>query len=150
MTHPSELPREGKAMNDKKETYPAGWKHATIHLNPATGEMHSDGDHSVREWIEARSEPMADLPRIWTLKSQASFAEEHKSAWGGDFIWDGPYLADDEQVRVVDSQPVEQLLEWLRENAYNALLHQPSWVLRDIDALLAALRSDSTREENDG
>ena len=37
---------------ESKEAYPEGWKHATIHLHPATGEMHSDGDHSVREWIE--------------------------------------------------------------------------------------------------
>jgi hypothetical protein len=33
------------------ESYPNNWKHATIHLNPETGELHSDGDHSVRVWI---------------------------------------------------------------------------------------------------
>jgi len=37
-----------------EEAYPPGWKHCTIHLNPETGEMHSDGDHSVREWIQDR------------------------------------------------------------------------------------------------
>jgi hypothetical protein len=34
------------------EKYPPNWKHCLIHLNPDTGEMHSDGDHSVREWIQ--------------------------------------------------------------------------------------------------
>lgn len=36
------------------EGYGPGWRHCTIHLNPETGEMHSDGDHSVRAWIEER------------------------------------------------------------------------------------------------
>ena len=36
----------------KQEGYPDHWKHCTIHLNPKTGEMHSDGDHSVRTFIE--------------------------------------------------------------------------------------------------
>lgn len=34
------------------EAYPPNWKHCVIHLNPESGVMHSDGDHSVREWIE--------------------------------------------------------------------------------------------------
>lgn len=34
------------------EQYPKEWQHAIIHLNPATGEMHSDGDHRVREWLQ--------------------------------------------------------------------------------------------------
>ncbi len=36
------------------EGYPEGWIHCKIHLNPETGEMHSDGDHRVRRWIEER------------------------------------------------------------------------------------------------
>lgn len=36
------------------EGYPSFWQHATIHLNPQTGEMHSEGDHSVRTWLERR------------------------------------------------------------------------------------------------
>jgi hypothetical protein len=36
----------------QKESYPAPWIHAMIHLNPTTGEMHSDGNHKVRGWIE--------------------------------------------------------------------------------------------------
>jgi len=36
------------------ECYPPDWKHCMIHLNPKTGEMHSDGDHSVRTWVEDR------------------------------------------------------------------------------------------------
>jgi len=36
------------------ETYPANWMHCVIHLNPDTGEMHSDGDHRVRDWIRDR------------------------------------------------------------------------------------------------
>ena len=34
------------------EGYPEGWWHCMIHLNPETGEMHSDGDHRVRTWIQ--------------------------------------------------------------------------------------------------
>jgi len=34
------------------EAYPDDWLHCTIHLNPKTGEMHSDGDHRVRHWIQ--------------------------------------------------------------------------------------------------
>lgn len=36
------------------EGYPKNWKHCIIHLNPETGEMHSDGDHTVREYIEQK------------------------------------------------------------------------------------------------
>lgn len=36
------------------EGYPKNWIHCMIRLNPETGEMHSDGDHSVRHWIESR------------------------------------------------------------------------------------------------
>jgi len=46
------------AKSKKGEGYPPNWKHCTIHLNPETGEMHSGGDHSVRDWIEKR---MSDL-----------------------------------------------------------------------------------------
>lgn len=46
-------PVEG-ASSGPGESYPAGWWHCTIHLNPETGEMHSDGDHRVRHWLEAR------------------------------------------------------------------------------------------------
>ncbi|MDO8640825.1 MAG: hypothetical protein Q7R33_04725 [Nitrosarchaeum sp.] len=38
----------------RNESYPKDWKHCLIHLNPKTREMHSDGDHSVRTWIEDR------------------------------------------------------------------------------------------------
>jgi len=41
-------------MSATNESYPSTWKHATIHLDPVSGEMHSDGDHSVRHWIEDR------------------------------------------------------------------------------------------------
>jgi hypothetical protein len=40
------------------EQYRKEWKHATIHLNTETGEMHSDGNHSVRTFIETQ---IADL-----------------------------------------------------------------------------------------
>jgi len=45
------------------EGYPEGWWHCTIHLNPETGEMHSDGDHRVRTWIQdklANARPHAE------------------------------------------------------------------------------------------
>jgi hypothetical protein len=41
-------------INPAAEGYPAGWMHCRIHLNPATGEMHSDGDHRVRHWLRDR------------------------------------------------------------------------------------------------
>lgn len=46
------------------EGYPKEWIHATIHLNPETGEMHSDGDHKVRHWIAARLKHPATLSDI--------------------------------------------------------------------------------------
>jgi len=48
-------------MGEMKEGYPSSWKHATIHLDPESGEMHSDGDHSVRHWIAER---LAEKRRI--------------------------------------------------------------------------------------
>jgi hypothetical protein len=37
---------------NNNETYTKEWKHATIHLNPETGEIHSDGDDGfIRKWI---------------------------------------------------------------------------------------------------
>lgn len=42
------------------EEYPENWKHCMIHLNPETGEMHSDGDHSVRHWIEEKMREKPD------------------------------------------------------------------------------------------
>ena len=43
------------------EGYPDTWQHCIIHLNPATGEMHSDGDHRVRLWIKDRLLPNIDI-----------------------------------------------------------------------------------------
>lgn len=48
---------ERKCIKTGAESYPANWKHCIIHLNPSTGEMHSDGDHSVRNWIQERMQP---------------------------------------------------------------------------------------------
>jgi hypothetical protein len=42
------------SVHAQEESYPPDWWHATIHLHPSTGEMHSDGDHRVRQWLEAR------------------------------------------------------------------------------------------------
>jgi len=54
------------------EEYPNSWQHCMIHLNPETGEMHSDGDHHVREWIQDRLKCGTDqpnqgeiMPEIW-------------------------------------------------------------------------------------
>jgi hypothetical protein len=45
------------------EGYPSNWMHCQIHLNPETGEMHSDGNHRVREWIQNRlSKNRSQLP----------------------------------------------------------------------------------------
>jgi hypothetical protein len=43
---------DDEANCSANESYPSNWQHCAIHLNPETGEMHSDGDHRVREWIE--------------------------------------------------------------------------------------------------
>lgn len=46
------------------EGYPDGWWHATVHLNPETGEIHTDGDHRVRFWLlERLSTPRQNLWR---------------------------------------------------------------------------------------
>jgi hypothetical protein len=64
--HPLVVPLEIPAS----EGYPAGWMHCKIHLNPETGEMHSDGDHRVRHWIEER------IP-----KTPKTFRERVTAAW---------------------------------------------------------------------
>jgi len=48
----------------ENEGYPSNWKHCMIHLNPGTGEMHSDGDHSVREWIEIKLKTKTDKANL--------------------------------------------------------------------------------------
>jgi len=47
-------PEDIEKINTPSESYPAPWIHATIHLNPETGEIHSDGDHQVRHWIQEK------------------------------------------------------------------------------------------------
>ena len=56
------------ALNRKTmgEGYPKNWKHCVIHLNPETGEMHSDGDHSVRGWIQLMIEGK-QLPNTYNI-----------------------------------------------------------------------------------
>src|SRR5690606_8861295 len=46
-----------------QEGYPDGWWHAIIHLNPETGEVHSDGDHRVRHYIKNMLERQRDQAR---------------------------------------------------------------------------------------
>jgi len=49
--------RESIGLNPKaekkeaEEGYSREWKHCLIHLNPETGEIHGDGDLTVREWL---------------------------------------------------------------------------------------------------
>lgn len=48
--------------SDLNEGYPVGWLHGYIHLNPKTGEIHTDepsegdgeGPHPIREWLLGR------------------------------------------------------------------------------------------------
>lgn len=41
--------------NPKKgEGYPDHYMHATIHVDPQTGHMTSEGDHEVRHWLKSR------------------------------------------------------------------------------------------------
>lgn len=59
------------------EGYPSNWRHSIIHLNPETGEMHSDcipsggsvgedgGDHFVRYWIEKNLSEKNALLKRW-------------------------------------------------------------------------------------
>lgn len=63
-------------FEDDKESYPTGWLHATLHLNPATGELHSDGNHDVRLWIEKRMK----WPRGFLAPEIDRFIEEHPNA----------------------------------------------------------------------
>jgi hypothetical protein len=51
-----------------QESYPEGWRHATIHYGP-NGQMHSDGDHSVR----------LDLEKRLAMNDPKRFAELHKA-----------------------------------------------------------------------
>jgi hypothetical protein len=54
------------------ESYPSCFQHCTIHLNPDTGEMHSDGDHRVRAWVEnkitALKQQIEDMQRCGNCK----------------------------------------------------------------------------------
>lgn len=34
------------------ESYPDTWLHGVVHLNPNTGEIHSDGDYALRDWLQ--------------------------------------------------------------------------------------------------
>lgn len=58
------------------EGYPAGWMHCKIHLNPETGEMHSDGDHRVRHWIKDRMLAKERPPKL-----PETFRERVTAAW---------------------------------------------------------------------
>lgn len=42
------------AASPLAEAYPSGWLHAVVHLNPRTGELHSDGDSGVLAHIKQR------------------------------------------------------------------------------------------------
>jgi len=57
------------------EEYPNNWQHCMIHLNPETGEMHSDGDHRVRKWIQDRLKCGTDQPNLG-LATNAELLEE--------------------------------------------------------------------------
>jgi hypothetical protein len=48
------------------ETYAKAWIHAEIRLNREDGVMHSDGNHDVRKWIEARHTSQ----EVWIRKLQ--------------------------------------------------------------------------------
>jgi hypothetical protein len=47
------------------EGYPPHWRHAVIHWNPLTDELHSDGDHTVRTWIESLLREVKHPTRQW-------------------------------------------------------------------------------------
>ena len=70
--HPLVVPLETPAS----EGYPDGWMHCKIHLNPETGEMHSDGDHRVRHWIKNRM-----LAKERPAKTPKTFRERVRAAW---------------------------------------------------------------------
>ena len=73
--HADSLTAALAAAPEPTESYPEPWIHATIHLNPDTGEMHSDGNHAVRTWIEKRidatpPEPHVPVSKLETLIKQ--------------------------------------------------------------------------------
>ena len=57
------------------EGYPDDWKHCLIHLHPDTGEMHSDGDHTVREWIQNKLKGRTDKANLG-LATNADLIDE--------------------------------------------------------------------------
>ena len=58
-----------------KEGYPDNWQHCVIHLDTETGEMHSDGDHRVRKWIQDKLRAGKNNEKVY-LKALALAAEE--------------------------------------------------------------------------
>ncbi|MDY6893917.1 MAG: hypothetical protein SVO01_00640 [Thermotogota bacterium] len=64
--------QKGTNKHKQSESYPEPWMNCLIYLNPETGEMHSYGDHRVREWIQSQiinnhpdnlPEPMREEPK---------------------------------------------------------------------------------------
>lgn len=64
-------------MSKDKEDYPDHWQHCMIHLNPKTGEMHSDGDHRVREWIQNNLRGKTDQPNLGLATNEDLIDELH-------------------------------------------------------------------------
>lgn len=70
------------------ETYPDGWLHATIHLNPDTGEIHSDGDHRVRFWLLSHlKKPWRQRFRLGPNTYELSGRWFAFCLWNGDTAW---------------------------------------------------------------
>ena len=59
----------------ESEGYPPNWQHCHIHLNPDTGEMHSDGNHKVREYIQALQSRLSDLQQ--KITKEVNMSEIH-------------------------------------------------------------------------
>ena len=59
----------------EQEIYPMEWKHSIIHLNPETGEMHSDGDPFVRKWIRNKLKGRTDKANLG-LATNAELLDE--------------------------------------------------------------------------
>jgi hypothetical protein len=53
---------EAQAPRTAAEMYPDPWISAMIHWNPKTGEVQSDGDHTLRHWITGMQVALGSHP----------------------------------------------------------------------------------------
>lgn len=66
-----------KSIMNAPQSPPTGsghWEHCTIHLNTSTGEIHTDGDETVKYWIQSKIKGLKDAEEE-TLRYRTALAE---------------------------------------------------------------------------